>query len=77
MPPNMKSTEKLHYKAWGFADREGFANYLRINLPKTVVGYMLFKNKDNQVCMVIFEVFSKTDIYSEHQSICYYCEKIL
>ena len=42
MPPNMKSSEKLHHKDWGFADREGFANYLIINLPKTVVGCMLF-----------------------------------
>lgn len=41
MPPNMKSTEKPHYKSWGFADRKCFVNYLTVNLPETVVGSML------------------------------------
>lgn len=41
MPPNMKSTEKPHYRGWGFADRDGFASCLITNLPETVVGSML------------------------------------
>lgn len=66
MPPNMKSTEKPHYRGWGFADRDGFASCLITNLPETVVGSMLSaKQGHSGVCGHIRDrSFQRLIIYS-------------